>query len=50
MATIAVVLLFARKLPELRRLARPIFVRRGILPEIAEGLGHATQVTQPPEA
>lgn len=49
-ATIAVVLLFARKLPELRRLARPIFVRRGILPEIAEGLGHATEVTQPPEA
>lgn len=49
-ATIVVVLLFARKLPHLRRLARPILVRRGILPELAEGLGHATELTQPPEA
>jgi MFS family permease len=29
-------LLFLRKLPELRRLTRPVYVRLGILPEIAE--------------
>ncbi len=49
-ATLFAVLLFARKLPVLRRLARPIFVRRGILPEIAEGIGQATEMQRPPEA
>jgi MFS family permease len=32
-ATLVAVLLFTRKLPELRRLARPILVQRGILPD-----------------
>jgi MFS family permease len=49
-ATIVAVLLFARKLPELRRLARPIFVRRGILPEIVEGIGQASEMQRPPDA
>ena len=35
-------LLFARELPELRRIVRPIYVRLGILPEVAEGLRQAT--------
>lgn len=43
-ATLVAILLFARKLPDLRRLARPIFVQRGILPEIAEGLGQAAEM------
>ncbi len=30
--------LFARQLPRLRRLVRPIYVERGILPEVAAGL------------
>jgi MFS family permease len=48
-ATIGAVGLFARALPAMRKLARPILVRRGILPEIAEGLGRASEAPQPPE-
>ncbi|HEX4459546.1 MAG TPA: MFS transporter [Polyangia bacterium] len=36
--TIAAVAVFVVKLPALRRQARPIYVRLGILPEIADGL------------
>lgn len=36
---------FARILPRLRAKTRPVYVRRGILPEIAEGLQHATELT-----
>ncbi|WP_437618664.1 MFS transporter [Sorangium sp. So ce1151] len=46
-ATLAAVGVFVRKLPELRRLTRPIYVRLGILPEIAEALGRTTEVTSP---
>ncbi|XXU18473.1 MFS transporter [Sorangium sp. So ce861] len=46
-ATLAAVGVFVRKLPELRRLTRPIYVRLGILPEIAEALGQTTEVTSP---
>jgi MFS family permease len=35
-ATLIAVALFVRKLPELRRLARPTYVRLGIVPEITE--------------
>ena len=38
--------LFARRLPELRRDVRPIYAERGILPQIAEGLGKATGIQQ----
>jgi MFS family permease len=48
-ATIAGAALFARKLPELRRALRPLYVRLGILPEIAEGLSEAAELTRPPE-
>ncbi|WP_437611071.1 MFS transporter [Sorangium sp. So ce834] len=44
-ATLAAVGVFVRKLPELRRLTRPIYVRLGILPEIAEALGQTTEMT-----
>ncbi|HET8656674.1 MAG TPA: MFS transporter [Longimicrobiaceae bacterium] len=37
---------FALRLPELRRIVRPIYVEQGILPEIAAGLGGATAVRQ----
>jgi MFS family permease len=40
---------FFRALPELRRAVRPIYVRMGILPEIAGGLESAAQLTRPPE-
>ena len=34
---------FARALPELRREVRPIYVRLGILPELADGVEQATR-------
>ncbi|MDI3287206.1 MFS transporter [Polyangium sp. 15x6] len=40
--TLVGVAVFLRKLPALRRAARPIYVRLGILPEIASGLGQTT--------
>jgi MFS family permease len=40
---------FARKLPEIRKLVRPIYVRLGILPEAARGVEQASTL-QAPEA
>ena len=40
---------FARKLPEIRSLLRPVYVRLGILPEAARGVQQATTL-QAPEA
>jgi MFS family permease len=40
---------FFRALPELRRAVHPIYVRMGIVPEIAAGLEVAADVTRPPE-
>ena len=39
---------FARKLPVIREKVRPIYVRLGILPEIASGLQAAANATTPP--
>lgn len=39
--------LFARKLPRLREKIRPIYVTKGILPEIATGIECATEVSVP---
>jgi MFS family permease len=46
---IAAALAFLAKLPALRHLVRPIYVRQGILPEVAEGLQSASQLTRPPQ-
>ena len=46
-ATLVGTALFARKLPELRRLVRPIYQRLGILPEIAEGLRQTSAMSAP---
>lgn len=40
---------FLRELPELRRHVRPIYVRMGILPEIAGGLQAADELMRPPD-
>ncbi len=40
---------FIARLPALRRLVRPIYVRLGIIPEIATGLQSASQLGRPPE-
>ncbi len=42
-------LVFLRELPEIRTVVRPIYVRLGILPEVAEGLRTAAQLSVPPE-
>jgi MFS family permease len=42
-------ILFARKLPTLRELVRPIYVRQGIIPEVASGIQMATQMTAVPK-
>ena len=41
--------LFARKLPALRELVRPIYQRLGIVPEIAEGLRQTAAMSAPAE-
>ncbi len=40
---------FANALPEIRRAVRPIYVRLGILPEMASGLVQAAELSVPPE-
>jgi MFS family permease len=40
---------FARELPAIRALVRPIYMRMGILPEVAQGLQTATNLMTPPE-
>jgi len=40
---------FYWKLPEIRRVIRPIYRELGILPEIAEGIESATILQTPPE-
>jgi MFS family permease len=40
---------FARELPAIRALVRPIYMRMGILPEVAQGLQSATSLMRPPE-
>src|SRR5688572_9993856 len=42
-------LVFWRALPALRRSIRPIYVRLGILPEVARGLDDAAEMMRPPE-
>src|SRR5207253_2831769 len=42
-------LLFRLALPAIRAKVRPIYVQKGILPEIAEGLQTASQLSTPPE-
>ncbi len=40
---------FASRLPEIRQIVRPIYVRLGIIPEIALGVQQATSLSEPPE-
>ncbi len=42
-------IVFARKLPELRKHIRPIYVKLGIIPEIASAIQTTTELTDPPE-
>jgi MFS family permease len=40
---------FSRELPEIRSVVRPIYVRMGILPEVAAGIQTVSQLMTPPE-
>jgi MFS family permease len=40
---------FARRLPQIRSLVRPVYQRLGILPEVAIGVGSASELQTPPE-
>jgi MFS family permease len=40
---------FASRLPEIRRIVRPIYVKLGIIPEIALGVHQVTGLGDPPE-
>jgi MFS family permease len=46
---LAAALWFMRGLPDMRRAIRPIYVKLGILPEIATGIGRASELSIPPE-
>lgn len=39
---------FAKSLPALRREVRPIYVKKGILPEVAEGIQNTAELSVPP--
>jgi predicted MFS family arabinose efflux permease len=41
---------FAKSLPSLRRDVRPLYVKIGILPEMAEGIHQTSELSVPPEA
>jgi MFS family permease len=43
-------LCFARSLPDLRRQVRPIYIRIGILPEMAEGIQQTSELSIPPSS
>ena len=40
---------FARTLPSLRRDVRPIYMSKGILPQVGSGLQKTSELTVPPE-
>jgi len=40
---------FASQLPRIREIVRPIYMKLGILPQIALGVQHATTLSEPPE-
>jgi MFS family permease len=41
--------LFAIKIPSLRKMVHPIYARKGIIPEVTKGIQTATELTVPPE-
>ena len=40
---------FSAQLKDMRKLVRPIYVRLGIIPEVAEGIQAASSLSTPPE-
>lgn len=50
LASLAAAAWFARLLPEIRRAVRPIYVRKGILPQAARAVEAAAELSVPPES
>lgn len=48
-AVLAGALLFASRLANLKRMVHPIYIRLGIIPEVASGIQTATELSVPPE-
>lgn len=48
MITVLGALIFMRKLPEMRKLVRPIYQQKGIITEVASGIQSATEASVPP--
>ncbi len=48
MITVLGALIFMRKLPEMRKLVRPIYQQKGIISEVASGIQSATEASVPP--
>ena len=44
-ACLLAAVIFSRAVPAIRREMRPIYVRKGIVPEVSAGVGTATEVT-----
>jgi MFS family permease len=45
-ACIVGAVIFLRRLPAIRKITRPLYVQMGILPEIASGINHATELSR----
>ena len=48
-ACLAGALYFVRKLPELRKAVRPIYIKLGILPQVSLGIQTVTELAAPPK-
>jgi MFS family permease len=48
-ACLAGAVLFARKLPVLRKIVRPIYVQKGFIQEVTQGIQSAAELSVPPE-
>ena len=45
--SIAGALMFLSKLPELRKIVRPLYIKMGIIPEVAKGIQNASERNSP---
>ena len=49
LVSLAVAAHFTYRLPSIRELVRPVYIRQGILPEVSSGVNVTTELTLPPE-
>jgi hypothetical protein len=44
LCSIAIMIFFARQLPAIRKMIHPVYIRKGIMPQMAEGLNTASVI------